>query len=384
MQTTLHKRSTLALSVNKVNHFTKELTSKKSEKNVCMYQVFGDSSLRTFVYKRYRYVGKERDAESGLYYYGARYYAAWTCRFISVDPLAGKYVRQSSYVHADNNPINKIDHNGMGTGDGNKGKSSVNINGGGSAERRDNTQVNVGPNSEMKKTLEAISNGSIKIHDEIKKYNQAIKQSAQMHANETISETPLENPDAQAGRDARKAYDAETNGFVKFSILFNTFAAPVLQAVGSGYQIYKGGAAPAPAQMGVKTEPSAGNKNVTPFITPKNPNAVALDGQKSITLDNGSLGTARTAVKVWLSNVGNLEREQLVKDLEAAGFTRVGLDNPTGMHFERGDIKVRLDQADSKTLFNHMHINYGGNKGTYDVYLNPVNYKSPDAHIQIK
>ena len=81
------------------------------------YYPFGDSSLRTFTYKRYRYVGKERDAESGLYYYGARYYAAWTCRFISVDPLAGKYVWQSSYVHADNNPINKVDHNGMGTGE---------------------------------------------------------------------------------------------------------------------------------------------------------------------------------------------------------------------------------------------------------------------------
>ncbi len=58
-----------------------------------------------------------------MYYYGARYYAAWTCRFISVDPLAGKYVWQSSYVHADNNPINKVDHNGEGT-EGNPDKSN--------------------------------------------------------------------------------------------------------------------------------------------------------------------------------------------------------------------------------------------------------------------
>src|SRR6218665_2489699 len=55
------------------------------------YYPFGDSSLRTFTYKRYRYVGKERDSESGLYYYGARYYTSWTCRFISVYPLMGKY-----------------------------------------------------------------------------------------------------------------------------------------------------------------------------------------------------------------------------------------------------------------------------------------------------
>jgi len=37
--------------------------------------------------KRYKYCGKERDDESGLYYYGDRYYAAWLGRFVSVDPL---------------------------------------------------------------------------------------------------------------------------------------------------------------------------------------------------------------------------------------------------------------------------------------------------------
>jgi RHS repeat-associated protein len=36
--------------------------------------------------KRYRYSGKERDAESGLYYYGARYLAPWLCRWVSADP----------------------------------------------------------------------------------------------------------------------------------------------------------------------------------------------------------------------------------------------------------------------------------------------------------
>ncbi len=77
------------------------------------YYPFGDSSLRTFTYKRYRYVRKERDAESGLYYYGARYYAAWTCRFISVDPLAQKYANLSPYNYADNNPINDFDIDGM-------------------------------------------------------------------------------------------------------------------------------------------------------------------------------------------------------------------------------------------------------------------------------
>ena len=36
--------------------------------------------------KRYRYTGKERDEETGLYYHGARYYAPWLGRWGSVDP----------------------------------------------------------------------------------------------------------------------------------------------------------------------------------------------------------------------------------------------------------------------------------------------------------
>ncbi len=81
------------------------------------YYPFGDSSLRTFEKKRYRYVGKEKDLESGLYYYGARYYAAWTCRFISVDPLAAEYPYLTPYQNAGNKPINHFDIDGL-QGDG--------------------------------------------------------------------------------------------------------------------------------------------------------------------------------------------------------------------------------------------------------------------------
>jgi len=74
---------------------------------------FGDSSLRTFTKKRYQYTGKEKDAESGLYYYGARYYAAWTCRFTSTDPLAAEYPNLSAYAYAFNNPLGFNDPTGM-------------------------------------------------------------------------------------------------------------------------------------------------------------------------------------------------------------------------------------------------------------------------------
>ena len=82
------------------------------------YYPFGDSSLRTFDKKRYRYVGKEKDAESGLYYFGARYYSPWTCRFISVDPLAADYPYLTTYNYAGNKPITHKDIDGLqSTGD---------------------------------------------------------------------------------------------------------------------------------------------------------------------------------------------------------------------------------------------------------------------------
>lgn len=76
---------------------------------------YGDSSLCTFGKKRYRFTGKEKDNESGLYYYGARYYSSWTGQFLTLDPLAGKFPYQSAYCYADCNPIMKNDPTGMQT-----------------------------------------------------------------------------------------------------------------------------------------------------------------------------------------------------------------------------------------------------------------------------
>ena len=83
--------------------------------------------------KRYRYTGKERDAENGLYYHGARYYAAWLGRWIAVDPSgipgAPGYSRAATVASslyaalADNpirftdpdgrNPVSHINHRGL-------------------------------------------------------------------------------------------------------------------------------------------------------------------------------------------------------------------------------------------------------------------------------
>jgi len=78
---------------------------------------FGSTSYRSgsstaeVSLKKYKYVGKERDDETGLYYYGARYYAAWVGRWISTDPL-GMVDGPNLYVYVLNNPVKLNDPSG--------------------------------------------------------------------------------------------------------------------------------------------------------------------------------------------------------------------------------------------------------------------------------
>lgn len=67
--------------------------------------------------KRYRYTGKEKDEESGLYYHGARYYIPWLGRWTACDPLESKYGGGSPYVYCSDNPVNRVDQNGMSDDD---------------------------------------------------------------------------------------------------------------------------------------------------------------------------------------------------------------------------------------------------------------------------
>lgn len=69
----------------------------------------------------YRFTGKELDGETGLHYFGARYYDAGTGRFVSVDPLGAEtpqiYISSNSswnlYSYANSNPIRFIDPSGL-------------------------------------------------------------------------------------------------------------------------------------------------------------------------------------------------------------------------------------------------------------------------------
>ena len=60
----------------------------------------------------YLFNAKELDEETGLYYYGARYYDPRTSVWLSTDPLQEKYPNISTYAYTALNPVKYIDPDG--------------------------------------------------------------------------------------------------------------------------------------------------------------------------------------------------------------------------------------------------------------------------------
>lgn len=81
------------------------------------YTPYGSTSYQgvrsdTETPKRYRYTGKERDEESGLYYHGARYYAPWVGMWVSCDPRGVTDGDTCLYTYVSHNPIRLYDPTG--------------------------------------------------------------------------------------------------------------------------------------------------------------------------------------------------------------------------------------------------------------------------------
>ena len=66
---------------------------------------------------------KERDSETGLSYFGARYYSSDLSIWLSVDPMSDKYPSLSPYVYCADNPVRLVDPNGEELCDGGKPSS---------------------------------------------------------------------------------------------------------------------------------------------------------------------------------------------------------------------------------------------------------------------
>ncbi len=79
---------------------------------------------------RQQFTDKERDNETGLDYFGARYYSSSLGRFTSIDPLlaSGRVSRPQSwnrYTYVLNNPLRLIDPDGLQEQDPPKGESGI-------------------------------------------------------------------------------------------------------------------------------------------------------------------------------------------------------------------------------------------------------------------
>jgi RHS repeat-associated protein len=106
-----------------VNHLSSASLELDGNAQIVSYEEFtpyGSTSYqavrnRLETSKRFRYTGKERDEESGLYYYGARYYAAVIGRWTRSDPI-GLVDGTCPYCFARCNPVNLLDATGHQAG----------------------------------------------------------------------------------------------------------------------------------------------------------------------------------------------------------------------------------------------------------------------------
>ena len=60
----------------------------------------------------FTFSAKERDSETGLSYFGSRYYSSDLSIWLSVDPQSDKYASLSPYTYCANNPVKLVDPNG--------------------------------------------------------------------------------------------------------------------------------------------------------------------------------------------------------------------------------------------------------------------------------
>ncbi len=88
------------------------------------YYPYGDVRLdeQSSSYENdYKFTGKEKDEDTGLYYYEARYYDSSIGRFVSLDPLVKVSPevflvdpqQLNGYSYVSNNPLNAIDPDGL-------------------------------------------------------------------------------------------------------------------------------------------------------------------------------------------------------------------------------------------------------------------------------
>ena len=80
----------------------------------CRYAALVSIAHYPFLIPNYTHTfsAKEKDSETGLSYFGSRYYSSDLSIWLSVDPMSDKYPSLSPYVYCANNPVKLVDPNG--------------------------------------------------------------------------------------------------------------------------------------------------------------------------------------------------------------------------------------------------------------------------------
>jgi RHS repeat-associated protein len=96
---------------------------ERSRRNADFFPFGGEQNVYTNnCPQNYKFTGKERDAETGLDYFGARYFSSSLARFMTPDwaakPAAVPYAKFGDpqslnlYGYVENEPVNRIDADG--------------------------------------------------------------------------------------------------------------------------------------------------------------------------------------------------------------------------------------------------------------------------------
>ncbi|MCR4811462.1 MAG: RHS repeat-associated core domain-containing protein [Bacteroidales bacterium] len=112
MNQTIQYRTAEQVSSDNIGMFFCIFSSKKnilvSRENSGLKAVWSDSAQCSFS-------GKEKDSETGYYYFGARYYNSDLSLWLSVDPMSDKYPSLSPYNYCAWNPMKLVDPDGKET-----------------------------------------------------------------------------------------------------------------------------------------------------------------------------------------------------------------------------------------------------------------------------
>ncbi len=104
------KHQNEVISVTSTTHFSTLFLQKKYQVESSEFRPTHNDSPH---YYSFTFTGKEKDAETGFSYFGARYYDSdLSGLFTSVDPMADKYPSISPYAYCAWNPVKLVDPDG--------------------------------------------------------------------------------------------------------------------------------------------------------------------------------------------------------------------------------------------------------------------------------